>query len=61
MPFYEASAKENVSIEDAFKEIAKMTFKRESENQISHNLIQLKVLLEQLICFLKNDFRKNKT
>jgi Ras-related protein Rab-7A len=32
MPYYETSAKENVSVEDAFVEMAKMAIKRESEN-----------------------------
>jgi hypothetical protein len=34
MPYYETSAKENVSVDDAFIEMAKMAIKRESENQI---------------------------
>lgn len=34
MPYYETSAKENISVEEAFVEMAKMAIKRESENQI---------------------------
>ena len=34
MPYYEASAKENISVEEAFVEMAKIAIKRESENQI---------------------------
>lgn len=34
MPYYETSAKENISVDDAFIEMAKMAIKRESENPI---------------------------
>ena len=34
MPYYEASAKENISVDEAFVEMAKIAIKRESENQI---------------------------
>lgn len=34
IPYFETSARENVSVEDAFVEMAKMAIKRESENQI---------------------------
>jgi len=34
MPHYETSAKENISVDEAFVEMAKMALKRESENQI---------------------------
>lgn len=34
IPYYECSAKENVSVDDAFVEMAKMALKRESQNQI---------------------------
>lgn len=34
MPFYETSAKDNVSVDEAFVEMAKIALKRESENQI---------------------------
>jgi len=30
MPYYETSAKENVAVDDAFVEMAKMAIKRES-------------------------------
>lgn len=32
IPYFETSAKENVSVDDAFVEMAKMAIKRESEN-----------------------------
>ena len=34
MPYFECSAKENISVEEAFIEMAKMAIKRESSNQI---------------------------
>lgn len=34
MPYYETSAKENISVDDAFIEMAKMAIKREQENTI---------------------------
>lgn len=34
IPYYEASAKENVSVDESFVEMAKMALKRESQNQI---------------------------
>jgi Ras-related protein Rab-7A len=32
IPYFETSAKENVSVDDCFVEMAKMAIKRESEN-----------------------------
>lgn len=34
MPYFETSARENVSVDDCFVEMAKMAIKRESENQV---------------------------
>ena len=34
IPYYECSAKENVSVDEAFVEMAKMALKRETQNQI---------------------------
>jgi len=34
IPYFETSAKENVSVDDSFVEMAKMAIKRESENQV---------------------------
>lgn len=34
MPYYETSALENISVDNAFIEMAKMAIKRESQNQI---------------------------
>ncbi len=34
MPYYETSAKENVHVDEAFIEMAKMAIKRESQNQV---------------------------
>lgn len=34
MPYYETSAMQNISVEEAFVEMAKMAIKRESENQL---------------------------
>jgi Ras-related protein Rab-7A len=34
MPYFETSAKENISVDDAFIEMAKRAIKRESENPI---------------------------
>ena len=34
MPYYETSAKENIAVDDAFINMAKMAIKRESQNQI---------------------------
>lgn len=34
MAYYETSAKENISVDDAFIEMAKMAIKRDSNNQI---------------------------
>jgi hypothetical protein len=34
MPYYETSAKDNISVDDAFIEMAKIALKRESDNQI---------------------------
>lgn len=34
MPYYETSAKENISVDDAFIEMAKMAIKRDTDNQI---------------------------
>ena len=34
MPYYETSAKENISVDEAFIEMAKMAIKRDSSSQI---------------------------
>ena len=34
MPYYEASAKENISVDDAFVEMAKIAIKSAGDNQI---------------------------
>ncbi len=34
MPYYEASAKENISVDEAFVEMAKIAIKNVSDNQI---------------------------
>lgn len=34
MPYYETSALENISVDQAFIEMAKMAIKRESQNQV---------------------------
>ena len=60
--YYETSAKENVSVDDAFIEMAKMALKRDNENQIfmPDSIGSAHGALKPLKLG-KDDLRKNKT
>lgn len=61
MPYYEVSAKDNISVDDAFIEMAKMAIKRESENQMFNLPESIGGAGGALKLTVKEDHRRSKT